>query len=271
MADFVPFSFDDKQRYGPEPEEDTTDAWSWESSKDATGEPLLLKPPPCMNVYVEDGDAYMWFRLIPDGFDLSPEEYGDRSVGHRPRWIDETISESGIDSLLEVRWDSDHSQWLSFAIENGIAPGQPFCMAVAPPYHTVSHSMDGTEYDTEYSAVLATMVPKDPLSAARSWDRFLKSRQECFEMDAASRKRILDRAWALRRDWYLRLHHTGRYNDEGIHIHLCSLQRWAGTLASVYRSKDTNQDKALEELLREVQKRDPIVTLDFLKSLRKNW
>jgi hypothetical protein len=63
--------------------------------------------------------------------------------------------------------------WLYWAVEMGIAPGQPFQVAISEPYsYRCSYEYD--EWDTEWSSELICVAHCSKLSATRRWEKFLQ-------------------------------------------------------------------------------------------------
>jgi hypothetical protein len=136
---------------------------------------------PCTNVYTKD-DAYVWLRLVVDGLDLDVEDYADGSIGDEPEWW-EMVTESGWDSILGSSWEHSGpfefpTRWLSWALEHGICPGQPFLAWVGTP-RTYKSSYEYDEWDIEFEGEVLFALPKKPEHVRKSWERALKRLAEC--------------------------------------------------------------------------------------------
>lgn len=146
--------------------------------------------PPMVDVFFDDV-VYVWGRFMQTGYrgDFELELYDGASIGEMPEWF------------------SDYSEWIdnlvdgyrlglstmTFALEHGIAPGQPFLLEVGPP-HSYKCSWEYDEWDTEYSIELVRVIPRDAKKAARSWSRALEIQQRCEAawQDHLTKKRHLE-------------------------------------------------------------------------------
>lgn len=133
---------------------------------------------PCINMYEPEGCSYVWFRLVPAYDDLELEECGDDGNDIDPS-LREQFSDIGWDFIIsppyhsiKVGGRSFDERWTAFALKEGIAPGQPFCVCIEQPVYSKSWTDCGYEYDCDVECeIVAHATCKDPL---RSWDRWLK-------------------------------------------------------------------------------------------------
>lgn len=137
-----------------------------------------------------------WYRLYFGDYDYDLYPQG---VGQQPKW-NSVLGEDG--QLVETKppdwwpwWLEDFSldeamgfcyslyhveehgrswrqPWRYWALENGIAPGQLFCMEVSEPEVSKS-GWETVEYDIEWSVQLLEVLPLSPASAAKRWERDL--------------------------------------------------------------------------------------------------
>jgi hypothetical protein len=217
---FQPFGFPEPNP-GPELEE---------SEKRGPVAPWGL--PPMANVYQPGGPVYLWLRLLPEGGDLYLEEFNEDEIGVRPRWLDEQISENGLDSIVQHDdWKPDAGSWVYWALTNGIGPGQPFCVEVFPPHWYKSGSYEYEEWDIEWTWNLVRVMPRAQAAAARSWEHyyavehFWQERRERAK-DRVKMRRELDKS-ALYLRWFTYFAPGQAYYDDmecpaGVGVQLCS-------------------------------------------------
>lgn len=137
------------------------------------GAPLLdglgFWVPPLTDVFIGNS-AYVWYRLIPcGGGDVEPERYDGASIGEPQTWWEEYEDTSNFwYGMTGSRWDG--TRGLSFGLEAGIAPGQPFLMQFGPP-HWYKSGYEVEEWDCEYDYEIVRVRPQDPLKSARSFEK----------------------------------------------------------------------------------------------------
>jgi hypothetical protein len=147
--------------------------------------------PSLTNVYRPDGPAYLWLRLVPS-WGLEPEEFSTNEEGRRPRWLDDGISEDGLQGILSVSREC----WVTWGLEHGICPGQPFCVELYPPRWTKS-GYEYEEWDCEWNWDIVRVIPKDPMKAGRCWQRYIESYDR--NMKRLQRRQEQDREWVERK------------------------------------------------------------------------
>lgn len=109
-----------------------------------------------------------------------------------PDWADEL----DLGDVLGVNVGYQRKAWLRWALENGVAPGQPFLIGVTPPdvyrcgYETV-------EYDVEWSGELLEVRPLPASLVHKRWAHFL--RKAAVEDAVDAQQSMLDHA-RLERD-----------------------------------------------------------------------
>lgn len=125
--------------------------------------------PPLVDVFIGNS-AYVWYRLMPDGTgDVFIERYDGASIGEPQTWFEEYKDPDNFwYSMTGSRYDG--TRGLSFGLEAGIAPGQPFLMQFGPP-HWYRCSYEYNEWDCEYDFEVVRIRPQDPLKSARSFEK----------------------------------------------------------------------------------------------------
>jgi hypothetical protein len=129
-------------------------------------------------------EVRVWYRLHACGCqDLVPSTCAVPAIGTPPKWWDPV--ENDLETMLGIGYsthyvpvgDSDSLQirysWLSWAIESGIAPGQPFQVAIgAPESYQTSYEYD--EWDVTWGGELIQVARLPLTAAARRWAAFLQ-------------------------------------------------------------------------------------------------
>lgn len=112
----------------------------------------------------------IWFYL--EEFCLSLAQLN--LAGDMPSWLEIERDQAGWDGILEL--DPRDDERVTWAMENGIAPGQPFLMEIHPPrYFQCGSPFDGEEWDVEYSATLVKVAHLAAPEAADQWEAWIKA------------------------------------------------------------------------------------------------
>lgn len=249
------------------------------------------------NVYSEEV-IQVWLKADPqDGLKLTEVDV-DEGVGRVPDWYDYDVNELGWDSIIGAYRHSSPDQygntwsegWLIWCLEEGIAPGQPFLVELPRPYHSVSHTQDGTEYDTEYEPEIIAVLHWKPSRVLKAWGRELESEIAFRRAETARRRKLHS---IQQHDVKSMFVSFGSYFAPGqslyddmelpIGYYFClqtsaNLDKtgmtWAtGTLARGESNKG-DRDEAMEALIADATKRLPHLTAEQIRSLPKrssNW
>lgn len=251
--------------------------------------------PPLINIYRPGGPAYLWLRLIPYD-DLKLEEYAQDSVGHRPGWLDDGISETGIEGVIQHgNWKPDTGSWFYWALTRGIGPGQPFCVELYPPRWCGGSYYEPDEWDCYWDWEVVRVIPrKDP---ARSWGEYVTRGQRIDERNTrAYRQAIKELTWkrehdhtALYLDWSRsedRPHRLWKVELRTKHVrHHLGYQL---PYAMAFGESETSQEAAFEDLVKRMQATElgkprtvwdlirqnplkPHISASLLMSLRPPW
>jgi len=153
-----------------------------------------------------------WYRLHWGNFDydLTPEAAGQVPMWNEvedsepPAWWPWWLSDFDLDTALNINWSGStveeygrswHQPWRNWALENGVAPGQLFCIEVgAPDVH--KSGWETVEHDEEWDAQLLEVSPLSPRKIARLWEADLHRTSTARAMHVAEAKRnaeIVDR------------------------------------------------------------------------------
>lgn len=222
--------------------------------------------PPCCDIYTEDGMMYVWYRLVLCGGDLSPESCSLDSRGRIPKW-----SESGdmdLEEILGVEWHLGE-RWLRWALEQGVAPGQPFLVRIAEPrYYRCSYEYD--EWDCEWDAEVVRVMPRRPDQSLRAWTRALQEAQRyrVFRDEQARKlmhRRITNhRAFVIQTDHYYAHGYYDEIPPDGIIVRLCSknAKDYSPYPLAEGRDNDGRYEVAFRDLLKQVQKQYPQIPIE---------
>lgn len=187
------------------------------------GEPLAIWCfDPLVNIYREKGPCYLWLRFVPGWPEVDLEEFYEDSIGPRPKWLDEEISNSGLDMIIDVPHHA--AGWM---IEEGLSPGQPFCVEVYPP-HWSKVSYEYNEWDCDWYWNIVRRMPCKPLSAASAWQRLFDGIRREEEKQARARERVRQKRMQDSKALYFRWesYWSHGYSDGempgGTRVSLCS-------------------------------------------------
>lgn len=238
---------------------------------------------PLTNIYREKGPCYLWLRFVPGWPELELEEYDDKQLGSKPKWLREQISESGVGGILDLPWHGT----MGWMIGHGLSPGQPFCIEVYPPVWSKSGYYE-VEYDCEWYWEIVRILPRTPKAAASSWDRHITRVRRGEEREKHLRevgeakvrkKRIGDRA-ALYFRW--ESFWATRYWDDmsppdGIRVQLCSEhtadergRHWLSHVIFEGESRTGDREEAMRKLVEKAHRAGLVVRV-ALERIRKPW
>lgn len=240
------------------------------------------------NIYGLDGENYLWYRLVYDGLDLAIEACNHDFIGTISDALDHEINDNGTDIIMpDRRWSSDvgGDTWLRFGLENGIAPGVPFCVRVSEPSYSKSWTDCGYEYDMDIDWEVVHVAPcRNP---AHLWDKTLKWIQDARAYVRERRRKLAElqrtdrAAMAIRREWYfsdgyydeMSMPHGVRLTLGSLHTHLDRKPQpgWGLHGFTSGESKDGVYEEAFANLRQNLVKGGFADLADeaFLRSLRK--
>ena len=136
--------------------------------------------PDLVNVFYPTGDAYVWFVGVDDGADVCIEEMEDLPThGTLSPLLENERDQAGFGDMMEVewRWDSK-STGMTWLMQHGIAPGQPFLMRFGEPEYTGGGYWEPNEVDVSYESELVRVIPWSTEKAWKAWDDFVRARRE---------------------------------------------------------------------------------------------
>jgi hypothetical protein len=223
----------------------------------------------------------VWLMLDPQN-DLSMEECGDDEIGKRPEWLQYELENMSWSDILDARLYGEHK--LSWMLENGIAPGQPFLVELPHPHYSKSWTDCGYEYDTDYAPEIIRLRPMKPSQIANLLEReqnyLVKARAWKAEYDAKQQflVRTNVKAMFIETQVYFGQHQSS-YDDmcmpSGIRYDLCSNAsidkrvrgRWRTATLAQGEDDDGEHNKAFERLVDEATKRLPGLSPEVVRAL----
>ena len=259
--------------YGPDPGEDelvgTDEVWLSE----------VHFPPSCLVwVVAEPSMSRPYWDLA---IRLAPVA---AEIGQKPEWWDDFACKEGYTDAADfldipsmdfgVKNPAKVMTWL---MQQGIAPGQPFQVAVAMPYwYRCSYEYD--EYEENKYAELVTIAPLDLEEGRRRWAWFLHHRERAIaafdRRMAAERERAATDvgAMSVRKDWFY--HGDPQFGRLGGYIALLYSRHGNRLLAegrddveSWTRDRTPTWDAALERLIASAVERIPTLTPEIIRAL----
>jgi hypothetical protein len=161
--------------------------------------------PPFVDVMIPGGPAYVWLTLSFDGEDLAFEEWGEETWGEPPEvppppdsdphdldrfrsiiqfgrpslmheWLQALISDIGWPDIFDIPRCGGEWCVMSWALEAGLAPDQPFLVRIDVPYsYRSSWEYDEWDEDYNYEIIFAQPLPKE--ETAKRWVELLHALQ----------------------------------------------------------------------------------------------
>lgn len=241
--------------------------------------------PDLVNVYFTDGDAYVWFAMQDDGgggLCLEEEEDVDDVGELCPILEMEKDQSSWEDMMVDMPWGRDGS--IVWAIENGLAPGQPFLMRFGEPEYTGGGYYE--PYDVEYDSELIRVIPWETERAAAAWEEFLKSRKEWFEYRdkrnaevAEARRTQVDKMYVTTDVYFAPGQHSWDEMEmpRGIRYHIGSSYRpedgWGGgfTCLASGESNEGDHRAAMDALVKAAAEKLPHLSEETIRNLPRRY
>jgi hypothetical protein len=243
-------------------------------------------PGPELVDFMGEGECYVWFCFIEEGFDICLDRCADREEGEQPEWLDHELEMSGWDFFEGMgchNFSEDFGRYAKWALEEGLAPYQPFRIWFKKPrYYRCSYEYPD-EWDVEWQWLIDRTMRISDWDATRRWEHYLMERQRfIIERDIHSawldhqfKTRVND--WSIKMDWYWPS--NSRYDEmtppSGLVYRLrCSFndddgRHWWREL-SEGRSDDGRHEEAMKKLLKQVKKDFPHVHGNKIRNLRKS-
>lgn len=236
--------------------------------------------PPLCDAYTEK-EVYLWHKLTYDGRgDLDPQTCGEDSLGGRPEWFLQE-DDTSLDTILSPEGTYANygghefrDQWIRWALQEGLAPGQPFLVRIGQPHYSKDYY---GECDVEWDVEVVRAMPRTPKQAVRAWDAILRSVRRYYDLFLKRRERLLllqdtdTSVWSLVDEPYFA---RGTGHDDidmpgGLRVFLCSKHSsmWGESKSAwptrLISGDDDDGDfrKACRNLLRNIQKHRPRINL----------
>lgn len=246
--------------------------------------------PDLVCVHFPAGDSFMWFEfdatvsahdfeLLDIGEEIGVPDHRIQQEVEQVGWPDMIGFDHKYEKYRGHEFSVGKRQW---ALENGIAPGQPFCVRFGKPEWSAPSYWDN-ESDVTYDTEVVRVLPMDPVLVAERWRMcLLKTREERDliierKEDWKLRHRQTMRGLYLRSDWY-------GYSDEmspppGVRFTLFSKledgqQQWNQMMIASGEDPKGDRLAARDRLFEAATKVYPELTreaFDALKMDRGSW
>ena len=239
-------------------------------------------PLPWLTDFIEKKVCYIWLRLVEDGYDLEVEACADDSGDDYPEWLDYELESMGWDFLdgMADKWgfDNDFGRYAQWALENGIAPFQPFRIVVwEPRWYKSSYEYD--EWDREVDWEIQKIIPISDWDAARRWEHLMMERRRFIQARDHHRAWLKNQFETRIHNWYIVTDvYGGSYDGwpRGIRYGIrCQFNDNEGrhhwTQLAEGRSDEGDHKEALNKLVACALERYPHVTEEHIRGLRKRW
>lgn len=238
--------------------------------------------PDLVDVFMPESACILWLRLEFAEWDLRPKRYEGASVGDVPDWLEYEIDGNGLESIWSdpsrvcVENNSDHPfniAWINWALENGIAPGQPFSIVVPPPVYSTSYE---GETDVDWDSYLGRVVPWSEDRVLRAWTKVLFRLERLFKAQVMHIARSRNKARLDTSAMYLvKARYTvgssdwGFGYDQGIRFALHTNHHTGRMWTSLAdgQNRDGNADKAMEVLLADAAAKLPHIPAEVIRGL----
>lgn len=289
MPDFSLFEPEPDLSAALEDPEDRPDPLEAVGPRDDFGQEVFVKylVPPMVDVYLPD-QIYLWVKFRVDCIDLEPESCAVESMGRLEPIFEYEMDNGGVEGLLYYLAPHGDRRWMKWALEHGIAPGQPFLIWVGKPHHYSTWTDCGTEYDTDIDVGVVRVLPNTPRRAARSWERALKLIAEFETARDAERKRVrdlelrsIDAMFIVADAYWAHGHYDEMTPPGGVsymimsdHSKIPTLQKrgwgWGGQIATA-RDDDGNHEVALQRLIVAARAVVPALDEETIRKMPQRW
>lgn len=215
--------------------------------------------PPMCDVYTSKA-IYVWHKLV-GRVCLDTEECGHYSVGRLPAWRywDESYS---VHDMLTADTSSYEEVYIHWALEHGVAPGQPFLLRINEPEYTRCGGYDGyDEFDVDWSYEFIRAVPWSRDKALRSWAAFTSNLEKYYEVQEAKSRRV--NAFQIQNVKGLRLHYPNSgWGNEVLRADLRAEHPWR-YMRTIARGKGASIEAAKLDLVRAINTEVEGLTASF--------
>jgi hypothetical protein len=217
-----------------------------------------------------------------------PPEWNKDEDSVQPGWWPWWLSDFDVESALGFSHGSSgdyieeyghrwHQPWRTWALLNGVAPGQLFCVAVETPSVHKS-GWETIEYDVEWDGYLLEVAPISKAAALHRWEHDARAmaRWRLAHMQVAAQNAAIVDSDIGRMYIAQHMYVPSRYSDSwgvptGRSLSLLTTHRLhpcaATCINSSGRDDGGNFEVAMAELIENACKKNPRLTPDLLRSL----
>jgi hypothetical protein len=136
--------------------------------------------PPLVN-FTSGMNLYKWFRFEFDlDYDIDLFECGETVDGRLPVWVlhtEEPLDHLFLSQTVEPYKDGQHPN-VDWALQNGVAPGQPFLVEFQAPIYSGGggrdYNGDYPDVEVEHNIKVVRVLPKSLAGAGKAWAHTLK-------------------------------------------------------------------------------------------------
>lgn len=213
----------------------------------------------------------LWVRLVPNGVDLFPEQHGEDSIGTPPKWWEYEIEQGGIEDLINPPWCGQ--KWTRFALRNGLAPRQPFCMEFSDPVYSKTWTDCGYEYDFELDRCVFA-IEQWPHGRVRDrWAAWLRTQERTRKAIEADRERfrreVRERTDLMFVQSYVYFARSPGWDDmavpDGVGLRLCSKLENRHAVIANGRDDDGGWSIAMARLAEDASKQTKLTAAEIEK------
>lgn len=221
--------------------------------------------------FISGTELRLWYRLAISGFHardgLEPTHCGDSDPSTWPEWA----SELDLRDTLGVRSDIDGKYWVAWALENAVAPGQPFLVGVGTP-RVFRSGYEHLEYDVEWDGELIEVRPLPARLVSQRWEHFMRKAAADRALLAQAKEELLALELRDTASMYLQSYtystglNWGMPNGYG--IRLCSKVNLGHLELGCGRSDKGDRNEATQQMIEAACKRSPYLSPAIISTLK---
>jgi hypothetical protein len=228
--------------------------------------------------------ARVWVQLVPDYTDLEREECGEESIGEPTGSFQHERDNEGIRSWLRQP-DGGYTNigrfewwmsWAHWALQEGIAPRQPFLVHLHEPYYSKSWTDCGYEYDCDCDWYLVRVEHRQPSVALRYWSRWLEGTQKIFAADMKDAEAQEAKVWSdekaleVHSSWFWSNYYDEMSPPDRLRLTLRSKHSGKFVHGQIASAEASDWAEAYKKLAAEAQKHFPDLTEERLRNMKCN-
>lgn len=210
--------------------------------------------------------VYRWVRGEVRGCQVVPQPCGQELLlltdDNKIPWWSNAID---IEDLIGSSRGLYGSSFMNWMLEEGLAPGQPFLIAIPEPDRGCYYG----EYEEEWSFDVVRKMSHALDKAARSWSRCIQRLSERQAKQEAFKKALLERAWQSHNTWTLRAIFRTWHTPADYQVSLRSVLE--GHVTILCEEAGPQKEAVFSRLLSQVRKNRPSLDLVILTKQVPEW